>query len=488
MMATAEPVHQRHVGVPLAIGASGDASWKLRLAKASPTLFQLGADVVAIVVTVVVFYLLRLHQSPLMVPTHELFWSVLGAALVYWIGLFWLSGLYRNWLVRSPFEEAFAVLKVAVVGGAIPLVAMLLESGWFSYKLVAYTVLLAVLVIVARYGGRRLQLHLRSEGVIVFPTMLIGDAEGLADFFMQSNRHASYGYAVVGAITDDGASVLPSDVPVLGSLSEAAHAIVRTKPAVCIVAFRHTDHERMLELASIATANGASVTIVPDLYQVVMGTVRALSLYGVPLIEISPSLLAPWQAVVKRTLDIVVSAGVLLLGIPLWFAIAVAIKLDSPGPVLFTQWRVGRGNRPFKLYKFRSMTHGRWDGTWTQLNDPRVTKVGSIIRRLYLDEIPQFWNVLKGDMSLVGPRPEQVGLVEHFAQVIPYYTRRHIVRPGITGWWQVRRERRVLPDMIQEIRSRLQDDFYYIENMSLRLDVEIIVRTIVVMLRGHGIA
>jgi exopolysaccharide biosynthesis polyprenyl glycosylphosphotransferase len=343
------------------------------------------------------------------------------------------------------------------------------------------------LAIAARYGVRRLQMRLRSEGVIVFPTLLIGDGEGLGEFVAQSNRHTSYGYAVIGAVSDD-ATAVADDVLVVGTLGELADVLDRLAPAVCIMAFRHADHDRLLEYAGIAHEHGASVMIVPDLYHVVMGTVRALSLYGVPLIEISPHLLKPWQALVKRTLDVVVSAAVLLLGMPLWVLIAVAIKLDSPGPVLFTQWRVGRGNRPFKLYKFRSMTHGRWDGTWTQLNDPRVTRVGAIIRRLYLDEIPQFWNVLKGDMSLVGPRPEQVGLVEQFAQAVPYYTRRHVVRPGITGWWQVRRERRVLPDMIQEIRSRLQDDFYYIENMSLRLDVEIIVRTIVVMLRGHGIA
>lgn len=487
-MATAEPLHQRTLELgPTASATKREHPLRTRLARTSPVLFQLGADVVAIVLTVAVFYLLRRREAPFVVGGTELFWSVLVVALAYWVGMFWLGGLYRNWLVRSPFDEAFAVLKVAAVGGTIPIVAIVLDSGWFSFKLVVYTLLFAVLAIAARYGVRRLQMRLRSEGVIVFPTLLIGDGEGLGEFVAQSNRHTSYGYAVIGAVSDD-ATAVADDVLVVGTLGELADVLDRLAPAVCIMAFRHADHDRLLEFAGIAHEHGASVMIVPDLYHVVMGTVRALSLYGVPLIEISPHLLKPWQALVKRTLDVVVSAAVLLLGMPLWVLIAVAIKLDSPGPVLFTQWRVGRGNRPFKLYKFRSMTHGRWDGTWTQLNDPRVTRVGAIIRRLYLDEIPQFWNVLKGDMSLVGPRPEQVGLVEQFAQAVPYYTRRHVVRPGITGWWQVRRERRVLPDMIQEIRSRLQDDFYYIENMSLRLDVEIIVRTIVVMLRGHGIA
>ncbi len=466
-----------------------ERSFRHRMAKASPALFQLSADVAAVVSTMVVFYLLRLRESTFhpAVRTPEFFWSVLAAAVVYWIGLFWLAGLYRNWLVRSPFDEAFAVLKAISVGGAIPIVAMLLDSGWFSSKLVAYTLLVGVTVIAFRYGVRRIQLRFRAEGIITFPTLLVGDAEGVAEFLAQFDRHTRYGYVLIGVVCER-QDVGTEDVPVVGTPAEFSAVLARLEPAVCILAFRHADHDRIVELVNAAAERNAQVMIVPDLYHAVMGTVRALSLHGVSLIEVSPHLLKPWQALVKRAMDITVSAVVLIAGLPLWLLIALAIKLDSPGPVLYTQYRVGRGNRPFKLYKFRSMTHGRWDGTWTQLNDPRVTRVGGIIRRLYLDEIPQFWNVLKGDMSLVGPRPEQVSFVERFSQAIPYYARRHIVRPGMTGWWQVRRQRSIHADMLQEIRSRLQDDFYYIENISLRLDIEIIIRTIVVIVRGQGIA
>lgn len=460
------------------------------LARMSPSILQLLADTLAIILTMVAFYMLRLRDSTFhpAVGTAEFFWSVLGASIIYWLGLFWLAGLYRNWFVRSPFEEAYAIIKATAVGGIIPLIAIFLDAGWFSYKLIAYTVLLMVAVIVLRYAARRVQLMLRARGVIVLPTLLVGDREGLEDFLRRYDRHATHAYVLVGAVTDSQTEPPTIELPILGLLVELEHICRRVGALACILAFRHADHEKILQLANSATSQGAQTMIVPDLYQVVMGTVRTLSLYGVPLIEISPQLLKPWQALVKRAIDIAISASVLLLGLPLWIVIAVAIKLDSPGPVLFTQYRVGRNNRPFKLYKFRSMTHGRWDGTWTQLNDPRVTRVGAIIRRLYLDEIPQFWNVLRGDMSLVGPRPEQAVLVEQFQCVVPYYNRRHVVRPGITGWWQVQRERKVRPDMVEEIRARLRDDFYYIENMSLRLDMEIVIRTVVVMLRGHGIA
>jgi exopolysaccharide biosynthesis polyprenyl glycosylphosphotransferase len=458
---------------------------------ANAVLWQLAADVVAIVVTMGVFYVLRLRESSFhpAVRSPEFFASVLVASVVYWVLVFWLTGLYRNWLVRSPFEEAYTVLKATAVGVAIPVLAILLDSGWFSYKLIFYALLLAVVVIALRSWVRHVQWRLRSQGMIVFPTLIVGDREGIASFLAQYDRASSSGYVIVAALVSDGATAEQiANVPIVGGRSDAARLFAEGQFDACIFAFASADADAVLELITAASEHGLQTMIVPDLYHVVMGSVRTLSLYGVPLIEISPHLLAPWQALVKRAVDIAVSATVLVVGMPVWLLIALAIKLDSPGPVLFTQYRVGKGNRPFKLYKFRSMTHGRWDGTWTQLNDPRVTRVGYFLRRTHIDEIPQLWNVLRGDMSLVGPRPEQVVLVEQFVRAVPYYNRRHIVRPGITGWNQVRCGRQELPDMIQEIRSRLRDDFYYIENMSLRLDFEIIVRTIGVMLRGHGIA
>lgn len=488
-MAATEQIHGGHLESLLhGVALPRERTRRMRLAKASPVLFQLAADVAAIVLTISLFYALRLRESTFhpAVRTPEFFWSVLAAALVYWLGLFWLAGLYRNWLIRSPFDEAYAVLKAVAIGGAIPVIALLVDSGWLSSKLIAYTVLVAITVVAFRYGVRRIQLRLRSEGIITFPTVLVGDADGIADFLARSDRHSSYGYAIIGAVCDEGLTA--GDVPVLGSLAEVEPILAQVQPAACIVAFRRADHERVLELVNTATEQGTQVMIVSDLYHAVMGMVRALTIYGVPLIEISPHLLKPWQAVVKRALDIAVSASVLAIGMPLWVLIALVIKLDSPGPVFYTQFRVGRGNRPFKLYKFRSMTHGKRGPAWTHVNDPRVTRVGYYLRRTHLDEIPQLWNVLRGDMSLVGPRPEQIDVVERIVQLVPYYNRRHIVRPGVTGWWQVRRQRAIHEELVQEIQSRLRDDFYYIENMSLRLDLEIIVRTIVVMLRGHGIA
>jgi exopolysaccharide biosynthesis polyprenyl glycosylphosphotransferase len=184
--------------------------------------------------------------------------------------------------------------------------------------------------------------------------------------------------------------------------------------------------------------------------------------------------------------DIAFSFLVIVVGMPLWLLVALIIKLESKGPVFYTQPRVGKNEKIFKIFKFRSMVKDadRQKQKWTSVNDPRVTSFGRFIRKTHLDEIPQFWNVLRGDMSIVGPRPEQPRFVEQFSQEIPYYKRRLKVRPGITGWWQVKYSAHILDT--EEIENRLKDDFYYIENMSLRLDIEIVIRTVWCVIAGHG--
>jgi lipopolysaccharide/colanic/teichoic acid biosynthesis glycosyltransferase len=194
----------------------------------------------------------------------------------------------------------------------------------------------------------------------------------------------------------------------------------------------------------------------------------------------------PFYAIAKRIFDIVFSLLVIIIGMPLWILVAIIIKIDSKGKVFYSQPRVGKDNKIFTIYKFRSMAQAkqRMEQKWTTVGDPRVTKFGRIIRKTHLDEVPQFYNVLIGDMSTIGPRPEQPNFVEEFSSQLLYYNRRHLVRPGITGWWQVKYKIVVLG--LDEVKNRTKDDFYYIENMSFQLDFEILVRTVWCVLKGHG--
>jgi exopolysaccharide biosynthesis polyprenyl glycosylphosphotransferase len=202
--------------------------------------------------------------------------------------------------------------------------------------------------------------------------------------------------------------------------------------------------------------------------------------------EIQPERLSFWQKLVKTTADYIISILVILVGLPFWIALSLAIVIDSRGPVFYRQERVGKGGHVYRIFKFRSMVRDaeKHSGpVWAGKNDTRITRVGSFIRKTRLDEIPQFLNVLRGEMSVVGPRPERPEFVEELRQVYPFYSKRLTIKPGITGWAQVKLE---YDTSIEDVAEKLKYDFYYIENQSLFLDIEILVRTISVILSGSG--
>jgi exopolysaccharide biosynthesis polyprenyl glycosylphosphotransferase len=296
-------------------------------------------------------------------------------------------------------------------------------------------------------------------------------------------RERAWGYAIRGVVAEHAEEL--DGIPYLSPLPELERALDEVKPAEMIVTLEHTNHDELLRTVAIGANAGCKVKIVPDMYEIVSGQARTQQMYGSPLIHVNPELMQPWEEAAKRLLDITVSLWVLVIGMPAWLLVALGVRLSSPGPVIFTQMRVGRNGHLFRMSKFRSMyVDDRRGQTWTSADDPRVTPFGRFIRRTHLDEIPQFWNVLRGEMSLVGPRPEQPQFVEKFSDMMPYYRRRLKVRPGITGWWQVKAKSN--PESREEIESRLRYDFFYIENISFMLDIEILVRTVFVMLQGHG--
>ncbi|MFM8474124.1 MAG: sugar transferase [Candidatus Kapaibacterium sp.] len=457
----------------------------------TPTLFQMLADIVAVSLSFILFYFLKLnstHAHPL-VPTAEFFLTVLVSSIVFWCTVYWLAGLYKNWYIRSPFDETWTVVKASSTAGLIVLLGMSLDSGYVRVKFIPYLVLLIGVVVAFRFIARRLQRTLRMRGVISVPTIIVGTREKIRNLMTHVEQEPAWGYRVLGCVAEDGAmdgvDGVPA-IPVLGPIDRLAAILERTRPEALLLGMSSADHDRMLDVVSCAGQFGVSVKIEPDVYEIVTGQVRTLQIYGSPLIEVHPELLKPWQFAVKRLIDICLGFLVLVIGLPLWILIAVIVRLESKGPALFSQQRIGRNGSVFRIYKFRSMVqdaekHGQ---QWTKVGDPRVTRFGYFLRKTHLDEIPQMWNILVGDMSVVGPRPEQPKYVEYFSTHIPYYNRRHKVRPGLTGWWQIKYTS--YDESLDEIKNRIRFDFYYIENMSLRLDVEIIVRTAVLMFRGHG--
>ncbi len=455
----------------------------------SPTFFQMASDVLSIAAAFIFFYFLKLSssQSHPAVGTIEFFVTVLGTSIAFWLIVYWLSGLYKNWYIRSPFDEFFSVLKSSFVAGAIVMLAMYAESGYMRVKFLPYLLLLVSFICTGRLIARRVQRSLRIGGHISLPTLIVGSSQKIRGLLHQVELEPSWGYSVIGAVVEaEALTTTVADCATLGSFSELERIVANTKPDAILLALDSSDHDLMLRIVSLASDHNISVKIEPDLYEIITGQVKTLQIYGSPLIEVNAELLRPWQYAVKRLFDIVFSAAVLLIGMPLWLLLAAIVVLESKGPALFSQPRIGKHGASFRIYKFRSMVVDaeKAGQQWTKVGDPRVTKFGYFLRKSHLDEIPQMWNILIGDMSLVGPRPEQPRYVEMFSESIPYYSRRHKVRPGLTGWWQVKYVS--YHESLDEIKDRIRYDFFYIENMSLRLDFEIIVRTVFLMFRGHG--
>jgi exopolysaccharide biosynthesis polyprenyl glycosylphosphotransferase len=229
-----------------------------------------------------------------------------------------------------------------------------------------------------------------------------------------------------------------------------------------------------------------SLKLVPDFYTLIGGMARTEHMYGIPLIEVLPEPMQPWEVTLKRLFDLAVSAVILIVGFPIWALIGLAVQFTSPGPMIYSQTRVGEKGRTFTMLKYRTMKVDAEQDTgpvWASHDDPRYTGLGKWLRKWRLDEIPQLINVFKGDMSLVGPRPERPYFVEKLAREIPLYNRRHRVKPGITGWAQVKWK---YDTSLDDVRQKVKYDLFYIENMSLQRDLQILFRTVYTAIRGSG--
>jgi Undecaprenyl-phosphate glucose phosphotransferase len=274
------------------------------------------------------------------------------------------------------------------------------------------------------------------------------------------------------------------DLPVLGNPSTLGRVIRATRADEVIIALSGRSSNDVLDIVALAEDESVEIKLYPDAFQLITNNeVSVGDISGLPLLSVkNVALDNPLNRGLKRTLDMIVATLVLTFGSPLMLLIAALIRLDSRGPVFFAQERVGLDGNPFPTIKFRTMRANAPDlGNWTTKDDPRVTRLGGFLRRYSLDELPQFMNVLRGEMSVVGPRPEQPIWVERFSQSIPRYVRRHKQKAGITGWAQVNGLR---GDTSIEERTRY--DLYYVENWSLLFDIKIIIKTAIAIFKGEN--
>lgn len=413
---------------------------------------------------------------------------------VYWLIVFTFFGMYRPWFASSRFDEISTLFKTTFVGIFILFILIFisdyLEGVESSNRILIfiYWLFLFVFVSIGRLSIRSFQRRLLIKGIGRKCAVIVGFNSKAHEVHDQIIEHPALGLDVEAyvAVNHENIGKTYKGILVKGSLNELLDIVYKNKASEVIIALEKENHDLLVDVISRLENKGIGLKIVPDLYEILSGQARTSQLYGIPLIDIMPELMPEWEKKLKRIFDIVISFLILFLTLPLSFFVAIAIKLDSKGPVLFKQERIGMNGKKFKIYKFRSMYQDAEKNTgpvWSTKNDPRVTRVGKILRKLRIDEIPQFVNVLKGVMSLVGPRPERPYFVEQLSGQIPYYKRRLKVRPGITGWAQVKHK---YDESIEDVKVKLRYDLFYIENMSLRMDIKILARTILVVLFGKG--
>lgn len=458
-----------------------------------PEISQLIIDIITLSVSFLLFFYFRFESGILESNIDYTVNDVIVinfVVVVFWLLLFWGAGLYHNMYIVSPFEEFWKILKFSLLGILIIYFLVLIDSTRVPRMLVlVYFAITAVAMIVGRLCSRYLQKNLRRRHLIAYPTLVVGSSEEAHKVMRMLELSPSWGFNPIGylAILDEKTpSNFPKSYSCLGKLKDIRSVLEKNKIQKIILVDETKNPDLLMQLVTDCSHSKVQVNIVSSLYDIFTGRVRTLSMFGIPFIEVDTCILKPWEAFVKRLSDILFSLCVIVIGIPFWLVIALIIKLESPGPVFYIQTRVGKDGRDFKIYKFRSMVNNaqKLGGIWTSVNDKRVTKFGKFIRKSHIDEMPQFWNVLIGDMSIVGPRPEQRVIVEKYLKLLPIYERRLIIRPGITGWWQIQYGQ--YEESLEEIKGRLKDDFFYIENMSVKLDLEIIFRTVFIMLKGHG--
>lgn len=454
-------------------------------------------------------YWLRFHSGFFpaeLIPTVQQCYT-----LIPWLVMIWIFACpaFEIYLYRSGFTWTHLLIKVmeaVLLATGVSLVLNQLSGVEHSRMMIVFGWAFSlVLIALARYLINAVVSLLRSWGVGVVRAAIIGpagilDAKGpVHDIVKLMQSRPELGYDVAGFITDDQAEnnnvaelaspdeedpPLPLNLPALGSIERLRQIVKHNSIDELIIALPHSEREKILEILAEFETDAVSVRIVSSVIDRLTRPIEVGEIGGIRLLALREHPLTGWTGMAKRVIDFTVALVVLVVTAPLFAAIAIGTKLSSPGPVFYRQIRVGRDDRPFTMYKFRSMRVDAEHHTgpvWAAADDARRTRLGAFLRRTSLDELPQLYNILVGQMSLVGPRPERPKFVEEFKKQIPVYLRRHKVKAGLTGWAQAHGLRGNT-----SIEKRIECDLWYITNWSLSLDLEILMKTVVEVFRGEN--
>lgn len=421
------------------------------------------------------------------------FWKLLFGVPVFWVFIFWISGYYNKPFRKSRLTEFFQTLTSVFFGSTLLFFILLIDDPVISYKYyyLSFVVLFLIYFTVV-YSFRSLLTNITTynihNNVWGFNTLIIGaGAKAKRTYEMLQSTHPSTGNNIIGFISTDKFEHQVEKHLVLGNLNDMARIINQYGIEETIIAIDSEERDDTLRIINQLYQFNVGISFQPRLYDFLVGGIRQSAIYAIPFVNVLDNKMPEWQQNTKRLADIVIaSTGILLLA-PLLVFLACKVKLSSPGSVFFTQERIGLHGEPFRIIKFRTMYEresSENDYELTHANDKRVTTIGRTMRKYRLDEIPQLFNVLKGEMSLVGPRPEQRFFIQQILPKAPHYALLHKVKPGITSWGMVKYG---YADNVEKMVERLQYDILYVENISLLIDAKILIYTVKTILSGKGI-
>ena len=419
------------------------------------------------------FHLLRMTD----VPPFRDYALQLVPILVVWGFAFHAFGLYRPSRLGSHLSEWFDVAKASTLGVLVLIAIMTFAFHGYDYSrlVIAFFLVQSVVVVsLARAAFREGLRFARRRGYNQRYAIVVGGGEPAVEVLRVLRRRPDVGIRVLGLLSDK-AETPGVDAPRLGGLEDIRAVLDRQQVDIVFIALPHSEYPRLTAVLNEIGDDPVAIHFVPDVFGLASLRGGVEEFESIPFVHLRESPLYGWNRVAKRVLDLIVGGGALVLAAPVMLAIATALKVVSRGPVLYRQERMGLDGQRFRMLKFRTMrvdAERETGPVWARPDDSRRTRLGTFLRRWSLDELPQLWNVLRGEMSLVGPRPERPSFVEEFRRRVPGYMLRHKVKAGITGWAQINGWRGQT-----SIEKRIEYDLYYIERWSLGLDLKILLLT-----------